>query len=117
MRRRSDWRRLTCDVESRLKTERVDVRKPLPNLLCGEVPEIQIHIDSRNCAVIYRPRHDVAGRQLIDETPAAIIDESCSFAAQRLGYEKWRIAAKTEGCGMELNEFHIAQNGPGPISQ
>ena len=80
MRRRSNWRRLTCDVKSRLKTKRIDVRKPLPNLLCGEVPEIQIHIDSRNRAVIYRPRHDVAGRQLIDETPAAIIDESCSFA-------------------------------------
>ena len=66
-----------------------------------------------------RARDDVARRELgvgMDaehEALAEIVDERRALAANRLGYERHRIAPDRERGRMKLHELHVGEQGAG----
>src|SRR5262245_4438588 len=96
------------DVESSLKTERVNMRKTPHNCFGWKMPKVQVHITSGADPFVYRPGDDIARCEFINETTAGIVYQRCPFSADSLRYQKRRHSGKFQSRGMELHELHIA---------
>ena len=70
------------------------------------------------------PRHDVAGRELIAETAAGLVDQHRPLAPQRLGQQRHLVSGRLarrpqlgqgEGGRVELHELEIGQGRARPV--
>src|SRR5215471_16487137 len=92
-----------------LQAERMNLRKPFPEICRRNVPKVEPHLTSARNSIIDCPGNDVARRELLHKATSFVIDQVSAFATHGLGDQKRREARKAKCSGMELYELHIAE--------
>ena len=119
-----DRDRLLGDVQPVLQAVAIDLREAGAHALRRQVGDVQVDlVRARTCQLcVDGARDDIARRQLgplvvlRHEAPSGGVHEEAALAAHRLRDKEDRRARQPQGGGVELDELHVHDLRPGPIS-